>query len=187
MSHKSGKLSVSTIRSVVIEENISGADRKMNLIKKLSTQFVNNRVHASPDPPSRRLSPIPECERTAIMRSQGSCVVSEWNGGGGGGHDRVKRQLSVSSDSKLLDDDIREETKVILRPRKPPRPKSEVLLNQGSDHRRTKRYSAFGVSTGTCANKKLIKFTFYFIEFTKWNLCLLRTAKLLSLQGTNWN
>ena len=62
------------------------------------------------------------------------------------GHERVKRQLSVSSDSKLLDEDIREETKVILRPRKPPRPKSEVLLNQGSDHRRTKRYSAFGVS-----------------------------------------
>lgn len=61
-------------------------------------------------------------------------------------HDRVKRQLSVSSDSKLLDDDIREEARVILRPKKPPRPKSEVLLNQGSDHRRTKRYSAFGVS-----------------------------------------
>lgn len=62
-------------------------------------------------------------------------------------HDRVKRQLSVSSDSKLLDDDIREEARVILRPKKPPRPKSEVLLNQGSEHRRTKRYSAFGVST----------------------------------------
>lgn len=61
-------------------------------------------------------------------------------------HDRVKRQLSVSSDSKLLDEDIREEARVILRPKKPPRPKSEVLLNQGSDHRRTKRYSAFGVS-----------------------------------------
>lgn len=66
------------------------------------------------------------------------------------GHDRVKRQLSVSSDSKLLDDDIREETKVILRPRKPPRPKSEVLLNQGSDHRRTKRFSAFGVRYFLC-------------------------------------
>lgn len=62
-------------------------------------------------------------------------------------HDRVKRQLSVSSDSKLLDEDIREEARVILRPKKPPRPKSEVLLNQGSEHRRTKRYSAFGVST----------------------------------------
>ncbi|ENN73618.1 hypothetical protein YQE_09865, partial [Dendroctonus ponderosae] len=67
----------------------------------------------------------------------------DWNNVSG--HDRVKRQLSVSSDSKLLDDDIREETKVILRPRKPPRPKSEVLLNQqGGDNRRTKRYSAFG-------------------------------------------
>lgn len=62
------------------------------------------------------------------------------------GHDRVTRQLSVSSDSKLLDDDIREEARVILRPRKPPRPKSEVLLNQGSEHRRTKRFSAFGVN-----------------------------------------
>ncbi|CAG9855581.1 unnamed protein product [Phyllotreta striolata] len=69
-------------------------------------------------------------------------VRYEWNSVAG--HDRVTRQLSVSSDSKLLDDDIREETKVILRPRKPPRPKSEVLLNQGADHRRTKRYSAFG-------------------------------------------
>ncbi|XP_045464949.1 cyclin-dependent kinase 14 isoform X2 [Harmonia axyridis] len=66
----------------------------------------------------------------------------EWNSVN---HDRVKRQLSVSSDSKLLDDDIREETKVILRPKKPPRPKSEVLLNeQGLEHRRTKRFSAFG-------------------------------------------
>ncbi|XP_022913440.1 cyclin-dependent kinase 5 homolog isoform X3 [Onthophagus taurus] len=66
----------------------------------------------------------------------------EWNNMGG--HDRVKRQLSVSSDSKLLDDDIREETRVIMRPKKPPRPKSEVLLNQGGDHRRMKRFSAFG-------------------------------------------
>lgn len=62
------------------------------------------------------------------------------------GHDRVKRQLSVSSDSKLLDEDIRAETtQVIFRPKKPPRPKSEVLLNQQStDNRRTKRFSAFG-------------------------------------------
>ncbi|XP_057669596.1 cyclin-dependent kinase 14 isoform X8 [Diorhabda carinulata] len=76
------------------------------------------------------------------MGSMRSAQSAEWNNVGG--HDRVKRQLSVSSDSKLLDEDIREETKVILRPRKPPRPKSEVLLNQGGDHRRTKRYSAFG-------------------------------------------
>ncbi|CAH1158831.1 unnamed protein product [Phyllotreta striolata] len=76
------------------------------------------------------------------MGSMRSAQSAEWNSVAG--HDRVTRQLSVSSDSKLLDDDIREETKVILRPRKPPRPKSEVLLNQGADHRRTKRYSAFG-------------------------------------------
>lgn len=63
-------------------------------------------------------------------------------------HDRVHRQLSVSSDSKLLDEDIREEARVILRPPKPPRPKSEVLLHQPDSHnRRTKRFSAFGVST----------------------------------------
>ncbi|XP_074029646.1 cyclin dependent kinase Eip63E isoform X1 [Leptinotarsa decemlineata] len=80
--------------------------------------------------------------RSENMGTMRSAQSAEWNSVPG--HDRVKRQLSVSSDSKLLDEDIREETKVILRPRKPPRPKSEVLLNQGSDHRRTKRYSAFG-------------------------------------------
>lgn len=61
-------------------------------------------------------------------------------------HDRVQRQLSVSSDSKLLDDDIREETRVIMRPKKPPRPKSEVFLNKQDPHPRRKRFSAFGVS-----------------------------------------
>jgi cyclin-dependent kinase 14 len=55
----------------------------------------------------------------------------------------VRRQLSVSSDSKLLDEDLREEAKVILRPKRPPRPKSEVFLNR--PHGSTKRYSAFGV------------------------------------------
>ncbi|KAK6632521.1 Cyclin-dependent kinase 14 [Polyplax serrata] len=60
------------------------------------------------------------------------------------GHQQVQRQLSVSSDSKLLDEDIREETCVILRPKKPPRPKSEVFLNKDQQTRRTKRYSAFG-------------------------------------------
>lgn len=93
--------------------------------------------------------------KTGGIISVGLCIlmfyyqefsIPDWNNVSG--HDRVKRQLSVSSDSKLLDDDIREEAKVILRPRKPPRPKSEVLLNQqGGDNRRTKRYSAFGVST----------------------------------------
>lgn len=61
-------------------------------------------------------------------------------------HERVQRQLSVSSDSKLLDDDIREETtRVIMRPKKPPRPKSEVFLNKQDQHPRRKRFSAFGV------------------------------------------
>nr|XP_027209361.1 cyclin-dependent kinase 14-like [Penaeus vannamei] len=54
----------------------------------------------------------------------------------------LSRQLSVSSDSKLLDEDIREEQKVIMRPKKPPRPKSEVYLCK--DTRKSKRYSAFG-------------------------------------------
>jgi hypothetical protein len=71
------------------------------------------------------------------------CVFADWDGLGD--HDRVHRQLSVSSDSKLLDEDIREEARVILRPKKPPRPKSEVFLNK-EQQRRTKRYSAFGVS-----------------------------------------
>lgn len=73
-------------------------------------------------------------------------IVADWDGLGE--HDRVHRQLSVSSDSKLLDEDIREEARVILRPKKPPRPKSEVFLNK-EQQRRTKRYSAFGVSCPT--------------------------------------
>ena len=61
-------------------------------------------------------------------------------------HGQVHRQLSVSSDSKLLDDDIREETRVIMRPKKPPRPKSEVFINKHDrDNPRRKRFSAFGV------------------------------------------
>lgn len=75
-------------------------------------------------------------------------MFSDWNSDlGDQGEQRVKRQLSVSSDSKLLDEDICEEARVILRPKKPPRPKSEVFLNDLNqpNHRRTKRYSAFGV------------------------------------------
>lgn len=85
------------------------------------------------------------CHVHVQRTNYGRYFVTEWNNIPG--HDRVKRQLSVSSDSKLLDEDIREETRVILRPKKPPRPKSEVLLNQGNDHRRMKRFSAFGVSS----------------------------------------
>lgn len=68
---------------------------------------------------------------------------TDWSSGE---HGPVHRQLSVSSDSKLLDDDIREETRVIMRPKKPPRPKSEVFLNKHDPHPRRKRFSAFGVS-----------------------------------------
>lgn len=72
------------------------------------------------------------------------CLFADWSNAND--HERVQRQLSVSSDSKLLDDDIREETRVIMRPKKPPRPKSEVFLNKPDLHPRRKRFSAFGVS-----------------------------------------
>lgn len=78
------------------------------------------------------------------MRTIPLSLFTDWSGAND--HERVQRQLSVSSDSKLLDDDIREETKVIMRPKKPPRPKSEVFLNKQDPLARRKRFSAFGVS-----------------------------------------
>lgn len=84
--------------------------------------------------------------------------ISDWSGAND--HERVQRQLSVSSDSKLLDDDIREEARVIMRPKKPPRPKSEVFLNKQDLHPRRKRFSAFGVS------KLMLMFYFGFDELT---------------------
>ncbi|XP_021928254.1 cyclin-dependent kinase 14 isoform X3 [Zootermopsis nevadensis] len=91
-------------------------------------------------------SPRPSVLLMRVMKRRSSLGLSpdlekDWDGLGE--HDRVHRQLSVSSDSKLLDEDIREEARVILRPKKPPRPKSEVFLNK-EQQRRTKRYSAFG-------------------------------------------
>ncbi|XP_073946906.1 cyclin dependent kinase Eip63E isoform X1 [Choristoneura fumiferana] len=67
----------------------------------------------------------------------------EWSGGGNGEY-RVRRQLSVSSDSKLLDEGAREDARVIMRPKRPPRPKSEAFLAHDHSNRRTKRFSAFG-------------------------------------------
>jgi hypothetical protein len=66
-------------------------------------------------------------------------------GGGGGGTNMGQRQFSVVSDSCLLDDEIKQEVKVILRPKRPPRPQSEVFLDKVDGTRRSKRYSAFGV------------------------------------------
>ncbi|XP_050351566.1 cyclin-dependent kinase 14 isoform X1 [Nymphalis io] len=69
----------------------------------------------------------------------------EWSGGGGNGEYRVRRQLSVSSDSKLLDEGAREDARVVMRPKRPPRPKSEAFLGPHEhSNRRTKRFSAFG-------------------------------------------
>lgn len=78
------------------------------------------------------------------------CLILDWHGTNNGGCEPeagVRRQLSVSSDSKLLDDpcmDGNDVSTVILRQKRPPRPKSEVFLSK--DQRRSKRYSAFGVS-----------------------------------------
>lgn len=63
------------------------------------------------------------------------------------------RQMSVASDTKLLDDEIGCEMRAILRPKRPPRPQSEAFLDRvadgsktskGDNRRRSKRYSAFG-------------------------------------------
>ena len=57
----------------------------------------------------------------------------------------VARQLSVSSDSRLLDQEIKAEivSSVIKRPGRPQRPKSELFLDR-DNRSRSKRYSAFG-------------------------------------------
>ena len=64
------------------------------------------------------------------------------------GAGQLLRQLSISSDSRLLDGEIRQEmvANVIMRPKKPQRPKSEVFLDRDDDDLggRSKRYSAFG-------------------------------------------
>lgn len=97
----------------------------------------------------------------------------------------MHRQLSVSSDSKLLDDDIREETRVIMRPKKPPRPKSEVFLNKHNDpHPRRKRFSAFGVSEpfGILIEIQLLEL----INLMKGFLNVIYIANSKFLQKTFW-
>lgn len=106
--------------------------------------------------------------------NQQTFVISslDWSGN----HGQVHRQLSVSSDSKLLDDDIREETRVIMRPKKPPRPKSEVFLNKHDrDNPRRKRFSAFGVSL----HLKFIMYTIFTI-YIVFFFCFYIKAKSVS-------
>lgn len=119
LSHSFGRLSISKEDSE--EANGRGAKLPYN---GYSDEFLD------------RLEPNGNIPADKDLRSG-----YDWDGLGD--RERVHRQLSVSSDSKLLDEDIREEARVILRPKKPPRPKSEVFLNKESQ-RRTKRYSAFG-------------------------------------------
>ncbi|KAF6203293.1 hypothetical protein GE061_003711 [Apolygus lucorum] len=107
----------------------------------------------TPDPmsfePTSLPMPTPLFSRSLNKLKRSGTIDCRAVCGGWDGLERetVKRQLSVSSDSKLLDEDIHEETRVILRPKKPPRPKSEVFLNNKDNaqaKRRTKRFSAFG-------------------------------------------
>lgn len=141
------------VSGVTMREKKSGALSRMQKLKKrlshsfgrLSISKEESEEHNHAKLPYNGYSEefLDRLEPNGNIPTGKGDIRYEWNSVSG--HERVKRQLSVSSDSKLLDDDIREETKVILRPKKPPRPKSEVLLNQqGSDHRRTKRFSAFG-------------------------------------------
>ena len=71
--------------------------------------------------------------------SKGKSLLHEISG-------KMIRQLSISSDSRLLDEEIKHEImdNVIRRPKKRmPRAKSEVFLDK-DDTGRSKRYSAFG-------------------------------------------
>lgn len=140
---------------VTMREKKSGALSRMQKLKKRLSHSFGRLTVSKEDPEDHVSGKLPyngysdefldRLEPNGnIPEGKADLKYAEWNTVRG--HNRVvKRQLSVSSDSKLLDDDIREEARVILRPRKPPRPKSEVLLhNPGSEHRRTKRFSAFG-------------------------------------------
>ncbi|XP_043251818.1 cyclin-dependent kinase 14 isoform X2 [Colletes gigas] len=131
LSHSFGRLSISK------EEADDVANRSQLPYNGYSEEFLDRLEPNGNIPPDkdRRYG------KWKINKSTKLDVI-EWTGVGD--HERVHRQLSVSSDSKLLDEDIREEARVILRPRRPPRPKSEVFLGPDPPPRRTKRFSAFG-------------------------------------------
>lgn len=137
---------------VPMREKKSGAlSRVQKLKKRLSHSFGRLSISKEdPDHANNRGAKLPfngysdefldRLEPNGNIPNEKDCRY-DWE------HEGVRRQLSVSSDSKLLDEDIREEARVILRPKKPPRPKSEVFLNkqaQDPNRRRTKRFSAFG-------------------------------------------
>ncbi|XP_021928252.1 cyclin-dependent kinase 14 isoform X1 [Zootermopsis nevadensis] len=148
----SSNSSSKTKDGVAMREKKSGAlSRVQKLKKRLSHSFGRLSISKEEvEDSSTRASKLPyngySDEFLDRLEPNGNIPTDkemryDWDGLGE--HDRVHRQLSVSSDSKLLDEDIREEARVILRPKKPPRPKSEVFLNK-EQQRRTKRYSAFG-------------------------------------------
>ncbi|XP_015116566.1 cyclin-dependent kinase 14 isoform X1 [Diachasma alloeum] len=130
LSHSFGRLSISK------EEAEDVANRGSLAYNGFSEEFLDRLERNGNLPVDKDRRYAKSITSTSISH------VAEW--GGVGDHERVHRQLSVSSDSKLLDEDIREEARVILRPRKPPRPKSEVFLGPDPAPRRTKRFSAFG-------------------------------------------
>ncbi|KAB0796158.1 hypothetical protein PPYR_10219 [Photinus pyralis] len=149
-------LGVGLPSGVTMREKKSGALSRMQKLKKRLSHSFGRLTVSKEDPEDHVSGKLPyngysdefldRLEPNGnIPEGKADLKYTDWNTVRGHNNRVVKRQLSVSSDSKLLDDDIREEARVILRPRKPPRPKSEVLLNNpGSEHRRTKRFSAFG-------------------------------------------
>lgn len=142
-------LSLAIQKGVVMREKRGGLSRVQRLKKRLSHSFGRLAISKEEveDKSYDRGAKLPygvngfSEEFLDRLEPNGNIPSDKY---GWDSHQQVHRQLSVSSDSKLLDEDIREETRVILRPKKPPRPKSEVFLNKEQQARRTKRYSAFG-------------------------------------------
>lgn len=137
-------------KKVVMREKKGGALSKVQKLKRrISHSFGKLAISKNEDEDDLRVSGMKmngfSDEYLDRIERNGNIPDKDcsWDHLHNNGHEPLSRQLSVSSDSKLLDDDIREEQKVIMRPKKPPRPKSEVYLCK--DHRKsTKRYSAFG-------------------------------------------
>nr|XP_024218016.1 cyclin-dependent kinase 14 isoform X2 [Halyomorpha halys] len=139
LSHSFGRLSISKD-----EPDDSKTKTSKLPFNGYSDEFLD-RLEPNGNIPNDKDIRYDKLKRSGTIDCRAVCG-GDWDGLGGGQRETVKRQLSVSSDSKLLDEDIQEETRVILRPKKPPRPKSEVFLNNKDQQqrRRTKRFSAFG-------------------------------------------